>query len=113
MVSAGIGKGPEWLMFQHDLMRQSSLCDAPLSSTESSDQKDYFKINPNPCTNYFEIETDFSGIAELRNIDGIPVQKIDIKNNKTHVNLIDHPSGVYCIFLNTTNGILVNKLVIH
>jgi hypothetical protein len=27
MITAGIGKGPDWLMFQHDVRRQSSLCE--------------------------------------------------------------------------------------
>ncbi|MEO7175550.1 MAG: PQQ-binding-like beta-propeller repeat protein [Saprospiraceae bacterium] len=112
MISAGIGTGPDWLMFQHDLQRQSSICEAILSTENLSDKTGYLNIFPNPCTDHFEIETNYSGIAELRNIDGLILQTIRVNASKTNVPLDNIPSGMYFVSLKTAKGILVQKLVL-
>ena len=50
MISAGTGKGPDWLMFQHDVRRQSSLCESTTIVSEESNKPDSLLIcvYPNP-----------------------------------------------------------------
>jgi len=113
MISAGIGKGPEWLMFQHDLRRQSNLCEMSISSTEPNNLKETFNIYPNPSSNYFEIESKETGLAEIRNIAGTLVQKIIINNLKTSLPTEHLTTGVYFVFLKTSTGESVQKLIIE
>ena len=113
MISAGAGKGPDWLMFQHDLRRQSNLCEMSISSTISNNQKETFHIYPNPSGNYFEIESKETGIAEIRNLTGTLLQKVKINTLKTSVSAGNLTSGVYFVFLKTSKGESVQKLIIQ
>ncbi len=58
MVSIGKGNGPEWLMFQHDILRQSSVCAATPSGVEalSPSNNEELKVYPNPARNTVTFE---------------------------------------------------------
>ncbi len=59
MIAAGTGNGPDWLMFQHDIKRQSSLCEFnPSTVPEQSAPYNNITIYPNPVTEKFYINTD-------------------------------------------------------
>ncbi len=50
MITAGKGNGPDWLMFQHDIRRQSSLCENAANAINESNTPDALSIQifPNP-----------------------------------------------------------------
>jgi hypothetical protein len=63
MVSIGKGNGPDWLMFQRDIRRQSSMCFDYLSSEELSPENNYgISIYPNPSTSTFELSCEEAGL---------------------------------------------------
>ncbi len=55
MISVGTGSGPEWLMFQHDLRRKSSMCDAPVSIPFLDIQNEQIQVFPNPASTSIQI----------------------------------------------------------
>ncbi|MBI5219417.1 MAG: T9SS type A sorting domain-containing protein [Bacteroidia bacterium] len=60
MLSAGIGSDPPWLMFQHDIRRQSSLCEASAVSVPEHSVRNLnqLTIYPNPCSGLLTIQFD-------------------------------------------------------
>jgi len=52
LLSVGKGYGPNWLMFQNNIHRRSSLCPKPNSIKENPVN---FEVYPNPASNYIEI----------------------------------------------------------
>lgn len=58
MVSVGTGNGPDWLMFQHDIRRQSSMCyDYTTSLNDNSPdiEQELNLVYPNPATDFIII----------------------------------------------------------
>ena len=53
-ISVGKGAGPDWLMFQYDIQRQSSLC-AATSGIESLQVSNEINVYPNPSAGDFHI----------------------------------------------------------
>lgn len=50
-LSIGVGSGPDWLMFQRDIRRQSSLCEFGLGfNNEGNSQVNEILVVPNPCS---------------------------------------------------------------
>ena len=56
MVSIGQGNGPEWLMFQNDIRRQSSLCEAPPSGISNLLASQEVRVFPNPASQYVQFD---------------------------------------------------------
>lgn len=52
MITAGIGSGPDWLMFQQNILRQSSLCFFNPSSVSSPEENNsqFITVYPNPSS---------------------------------------------------------------
>ena len=113
MISAGIGTGPDWLMFQQDLKRRSSLCGAPLATSNLTQQKKYFTLYPNPCSNNFQIQTNHTGTAYLRNMQGALLQTIPLTSTNTNVPIQGLATGMYCVYIKSPQGTLVQKLMIE
>lgn len=117
MVSLGIGNGPDWLMFQHDVRRQSSLCTDDITSvSETTPQR--VKINPNPASDYVEIDlSDFnitkedSGLPAIQifNTLGVCVLSLnhdpaDQTSRKIKVDISVLPSGLYFLQMENFSG---------
>jgi len=92
MISAGIGNGPDWLMFQHDVRRQSSLCEfIPSAIPDAKITHQNLTIYPNPAKDKFYFNTDnkiemikiFNALGKLvisehhYSNEGIDVQNLD------------------------------------
>jgi len=57
MITAGKGSGPDWLMFQRDIHRQSSLCEiTPSYVIENNSTNPSVSVFPNPSSNYTVIK---------------------------------------------------------
>lgn len=56
MISAGKGNGPEWLMFQRDIHRQSSLCSTNTTQIDDKELQSKIKIYPNPGSGMINID---------------------------------------------------------
>lgn len=113
MISTGsTGNGPDWLMFQHDLLRQSSLCNDSLTSIndEPIDSETFIKIFPNPfnssTTIQFPNPRNENYILIIYNTEGKIVQKIKkITNNKVIIENRDLESGIFFFQLLNDRGI--------
>ncbi|MBL7765687.1 MAG: VCBS repeat-containing protein [Chitinophagaceae bacterium] len=111
MISAGAGHGPDWLMFQHDVRRKSSMCDAPLSIPEP-DSKVFLNIFPNPSSGMVEIRSTQNGQLEIFNTLGKTLRI----STKTHfaesLDLSKWPSGIYFVTLKTEKGSVTQKIML-
>lgn len=107
MLSAGIGSGPPWLMFQHDIRRQSSLCGVSAVSIpeHKSENRNPFAIYPNPASNTIEITGLENGTTEIFTLQGQIVKIIPISNLKTVIDISNLAAGVYLIRAKNENGI--------
>jgi outer membrane protein assembly factor BamB len=115
MIAAGIGTGPEWLMFQHDIRRQSSLCNDSTVSVPQNEMKKAGEVNlyPNPSENEFFIErpVDCSDyLVEIINLNGELVKKVLLTSTATPVNIRDLARGFYFVRIINSGSILTKKL---
>ncbi len=116
MISAGKGNGPDWLMFQNDIHRQSSLCkNEPNLISEVSGRTD-ISVYPNPFSIRTTLQSgEFINGATLMvyNLYGQVFKKKDNFSGQTIIfhrdNLI---SGMYFIMLQQDNKIIATKKII-
>ncbi|HOY30767.1 MAG TPA: FG-GAP-like repeat-containing protein [Bacteroidales bacterium] len=111
-LSIGTGAGPDWLMFQHDIRRQSSLCYNPnnaIKEPNSSDTKS-LTVFPNPANSSLNVQ--FSNpqkqehILKIYNATGQVVQQVEnIKDKQVTVELITLQKGIYFFTIQNNNGI--------
>ena len=108
MVSLGIGNGPDWLMFQRDVHRQSSLCLDNMTAVSETTIRQ-LEISPNPASNYVEIDLSNphfkkvdSGLQTIHifNAIGACVLSVDVdlavlSEGKTRLDISALPSGLY------------------
>jgi outer membrane protein assembly factor BamB len=111
LITAGTGSGPEWLMFQHDVKRQSNLCDAPLALPALADPDDHIQLYPNPCVQQITIESSLRGTAEIRNVQGLLLQTISLNKDKEIADVSAFTPGIYFIYFKTAAGSRVSKFV--
>ncbi len=112
MVSVGKGNGPDWLMFQRDIRRQSSLCEfsTGIEDTQITPIKETVKVFPNPVTNSTSIQfinpKNENYTLMIYNEVGSLIQKIDnITGNDLNINNCDFESGVYFFQLQSISGV--------
>ncbi|MEX1191626.1 MAG: T9SS type A sorting domain-containing protein, partial [Brumimicrobium sp.] len=75
-------------------------------------------IMPNPATDYLDIVFDNSitiNNIELMSAEGrfVQIDIMTLSDNKTRVNVSNAEKGTYFIRLNTSNGNIVKKVIIH
>lgn len=117
----GGGYGPEWLMFQQNIRRSSSICDSNSSAVyEYNVNNDYFSIFPNP--NSGDIFLDIKNLKEkpeLIEIYDVTQRLIFAKSAKDccndaecNVKLKHIQSGIYMIRLHTAHSIFSAKMLV-
>jgi hypothetical protein len=121
-ISLGTGKGPDWLMFQHDIHRSSSLCNDELTSTESfsyKDQNEFFAY-PNPFSNEVSFIADSPGLIIISDLSGRKLKEIIIDGASIHNAIYWYGTdacgnnlapGVYFAFFKGNNSEIALKLV--
>ena len=112
MITAGKGNGPDWLMFQRNIVRNSSLCDHTTDIVNESYNTDAIsvKVFPNPSRTYTTIQfynpNNENHSLLIYNSVGQVVLKIEnITGVEVKVDGKDHESGLYFFNLQNNNGI--------
>jgi outer membrane protein assembly factor BamB len=99
MLTAGKGHGPDWLMFQHDILRQSSLCSQTITSVNEISRPFNISCFPNPCDNNLTvIGTKKDGVIFLYSVMGEEITTLKSSADKTEINTKKLSPGMY--FLN-------------
>ncbi len=111
MIEAGDGNGPEWLMFQHDILRKSTLCDAPLSNSSIKKGDSNIKIFPNPVAIILQVQSNVSGTLELNNLFGTSVLTKQIAEPNSTIDISLLPKGIYLLRFKTIDQIFHYKIV--
>ncbi len=112
LITAGTGKGPDWLMFQHDVRRKSSMCDAPLNiETTHGSIGITMNLYPNPASKYVEIESSELGKIELITSSGQIILSTVLHDTWTRLDLSGVKAGLYFISLKTSKGTVVKKMM--
>lgn len=66
MISANKGRGPDWLMFQRDIHRQSSMCSfSPMALNEMNKPEGY-ALYPNPAQSEITLNLTENGICDVQ-----------------------------------------------
>ncbi|MBK5286540.1 MAG: T9SS type A sorting domain-containing protein, partial [Bacteroidia bacterium] len=113
MIKAGKGHGPDWLMFQHDLHRQSSLCvDTTTSVNEITGQLSV-SIFPNPATEKVTINLGKAGRWDVGvwNVVGECVKVLPLnplKGTTASIDVSGLKAGIYFVAVTDDAG---NKAV--
>jgi outer membrane protein assembly factor BamB len=122
MISVGKGKGPNWLMFQRDIRRQSSMCDyKPVTAiNEQTDTKSVsLMAYPNPAEHLISLRistaTGLNHSILIYNTEGRLVHKTENSTDKEiNLNIEEWKSGVYFIQLKNDKGTIgTEKFVIR
>jgi outer membrane protein assembly factor BamB len=113
MISAGNGSGPDWLMFQHDTRRQSSLCGNPVTSVPepSPVNNEAFIIYPNPANGFIVIETQQPSEIVITDPEGRKVKMIRTSGIKASLDISDLSGGIYLVSFKSGKNIGTRKLV--
>lgn len=81
-VSLGVGSGPEWLMFQHDVQRNSALCNGIYTLAGECPDKAApgFRAFPNPLSGMTSFFSDYPGLIRIYDPYGRLVKELRIEN---------------------------------
>jgi hypothetical protein len=123
MISIGPGTGPDWLMFQHDVKRQSSMCPFPFypAAIEEAENltKTFTLVYPNPAHDKITIELQqIPKTVQYINIystSGQLIQNINTPSTpKTKLTIEDWSSGMYFYELHFSDGeIEIGKFIVE
>jgi outer membrane protein assembly factor BamB len=115
MITAGNGKGPAWLMFQHDPERQSSLCgDSVESIPVLGNCPGPLSISPNPANDAIFLEAkNESGPADLEifTASGRLKKKLYLDSPAVSCDIRDFGSGLYLLKLSVKGRIYTGKFL--
>ncbi|MBK7696646.1 MAG: VCBS repeat-containing protein [Saprospiraceae bacterium] len=109
MVSVGIGNGPDWLMFQHDIRRQSSMCyDYTTSLNDNSPdiEQELNLVYPNPATDFIIIPNKSQEIEIFSSLGSSSWKLSNIAEDRVDVSFF--ANGLYFIKI----GNKINKFII-
>lgn len=105
MVGIGKGKGPDWLMFQHDANRQSSMCYNNITVVNDGNQRVNEIVSyPSPSSEYIELKGINPGVnprvdnaIHIYNALGecVLTNIIKYSNFDYKINLRQLPNGIY------------------
>lgn len=111
MLSAGKGNGPDWLMFQNDIRRQSNICQPIANSIQNiTTNQTEIELFPNPINDQiirFNLTTHSSGtlIITLTSPEGKTIEIYQSYLSKTGVHNINWqpknalPAGIYYCYV--------------
>lgn len=111
MITAGIGNGPAWLMFQHDIQRQSSLCNNTTIGINEikAPSLSVISISPNPSNTFITINfsnpKNENNTLVIYNVAGQIVQKMDkITGSEIKIENRNWESGIFFVKLQNDSG---------
>lgn len=110
MLTIGPGAGPDWLMFQHDVRRQSSMCPFPYSQVELDETivEDDIILYPNPAQDRISFQTNDEHLVGSRLTIYAPIGQLvwseNIKNALTTISTANFDNGLYLYQVQLQNG---------
>ncbi|HTA26813.1 MAG TPA: FlgD immunoglobulin-like domain containing protein, partial [Bacteroidia bacterium] len=127
-IKVGVGKGPDWMMFQHDYTRSNCVCNpSPDATVNEAKNPDLKAVGyPNPFSNYVTFNVSLERSSELSvivyNMQGIAVktftdEKVSAGNyeftwNGKSDNGSNLPDGVYYCKMVADKNTTVKKIVL-
>lgn len=112
LLSTGPGHGPDWLMFQHDVRRQSNVCEFPVGINEKHEEMT-LNIYPNPSSGMVHFSGSFNGLVKVINSFGQCVAQLDVKGLNPSINLSFLSTGIYVLEYREQNNIRRQRISIH
>lgn len=108
LIGLGKGKGPDWLMFQRDVRRQSSMCYDYSSSTTvfKRESTESFALKPNPAKDYVDISLPINSrgfslqglkIVDVLGVDCPVSVKYTSDDGSVRLDVSNLVSGIYFI----------------
>jgi outer membrane protein assembly factor BamB len=110
-LSIGPGKGPDWLMFQHDIQRRSSLCsNFTIAIKENNETEKAINVFPNPSNSLLTIKfinpENKNHTLFIYNALGQLIQKFDnISSSEITLEKNNLQAGLYFFHLQNKNTI--------
>lgn len=104
LISIGPGTGPDWLMFQHDVRRQSSLCPFEFTSSGIEDEVandfDGTLVYPNPANQFVTFKTNAAqptnGVITIHSANGQLITQISgLTANQATIPVENWDKGLY------------------
>jgi hypothetical protein len=68
-------------------------------------------IYPNPVSNNITIEFALQALIEISNTEGQIIKRLNVKGNKTNIDISDFLSGFYIIRVQTDKGVTTKKFI--
>ena len=117
MISIGVGNGPNWLMFQNDYQRRSSLCDFP--NTIDYYNNEDISVYPNPTNGIINLKINDPNLndvsIEITDIMGRTINKFteDCHNAvcEETIDLSNLTNGIYFLKLSNNTKYSIIKLL--
>lgn len=109
MIKAGKGNGPNWLMFQRDIRRQSSMCMSPTTSLDELETTPNALLYPNPS--YGKVTLEFNteeedALLEVFDTQGkLVLQKKTEGQKKLTIDMSSCKEGLYFYKTVSSKGI--------
>jgi len=113
MISAGKGNGPNWLMFQNDIRRQSSLCPFAPAAINETAALNNINVFPNPTANEINLVLDKNTASKIQifNIVGELVYQASA-SGEIKIDVSNFSFGVYFVQIyNKNNNFKISKFI--
>jgi len=119
MISIGVGNGPNWLMFQNDYQRRSSLCDFP--NTIDYYNNEDISVYPNPTNGIINLKINDPNLndvsIEITDIMGRTINKFTKYCHNAMceetIDLSNLTNGIYFVKINNVENHIMKKLLIQ
>lgn len=100
MVSVAKGNGPDWLMFQRDIWRQSSMCsNSPTEINELLKDAENILVYPNPAHSVLNFKirqnTEQAQSVKIFNSNGALIYEADMDSNELSIKMKNWSAGIY------------------
>jgi outer membrane protein assembly factor BamB len=96
LISTGPGHGPDWMMFQQDIKRQSNICNFPVGIPET-DIAPSMTIYPNPAHHKIRLEGIGPGRVSIYNTVGERINTYKTDAHNIEIQVADLSPGIYLI----------------
>jgi len=113
MISVGKGNGPDWLMFQNDIRRQSSLCAYSTTKIEETESLQNVKVFPNPTMNEINLTLDKISTSHIQIINAIGEIIYEANTSgETKIDVSNFAKGIYVVqIFNEKNNLQLCKFI--
>lgn len=112
--SKNITFGTTTLVNADNTENSTDLFIAKLNNVNSIDEQSLHNssiVYPNPCTNSIKVKNTDNSVAEIVNVWGQQIKRIQIENNETPIDVSDLLPGIYFLKLTGKTGMSVNKII--